>query len=800
MGCLNKVVTSDIQHLLDGRDYKSRYFDGVQPDGLYSLDLFLDYYQNNFNSAGGNTDLSSTATFVRNTNCWAYDIDLTCCSPWNMHPTERLPGGVFLSSSNAFAGTLISPRHVIFCKHLRYYPPAGTEMRFVTKDNQTVTRTMTAIMECPNGDFAVGLLDSAVPETITFARILPDNWEEKFTVNVNRDDPSRPILTTPVFIISLNQDKSVFVKNWVQPASPRSYVYFFSNVPGYPVAAQRAARLYDSGNPIILVVDKKPILLSLFTSSSSGDSVFSHRHVINSTMTALGGGYTLTPFDLDVYTNAPGEIEGVGVVQPQSGLDYPFVAPSEDIRYLIADFHLSVDDPGYYSNAVDFKPPFSLKYLYGVGDYENTPGTFLTPTHAADIRICDSNNVIVFDSTVGTGLFSKKQWGDSYLMYTWKTSAGVCNLLAYSSCGALGFGDRTYNKYMTPQNGTLDARAIYVVPKRLLSVRVCDDNGCSPRFLGKLNFQNGYNTNLVAGETTVTNYTSDTRITLSANAGAGLGKYSNCGCDPNDPTPPAAVPIKKINGVAVTTGDFLLSAAECLYTRRDTVSVDDKVYPADDSGAAIGADCKPCCKCPEYVDLALQINQYSAQYANIGTRVNNVKQIHEQNIQKWLDERVCGLQTPLRLLLVPQRCPYMDIVLMVCNPCNDCLYSKELKLELEPAIPATAEVVSGYTAMFAATINGRPWPVAQETQGTKTILRVQFPVIKASDSAYIRFRVKFSEKAEYAVTGTLTGTLLDNTPIMSGCDTDADQASRIAATAVNTQALYCDAAGETNLP
>lgn len=498
--------------------------------------------------------------------------------------------------------------------------------------------------------------------------------------------------------------------------------------------------------------------------------------------------------------NALNDIVGVGIVQPQSGLDYPFVAPSEDIRYLIADFQLSVDDPGYYHAAENFKPPFFLKYLYGVGTYENTPGVFLTPRHEADIVICDSNNVTVFDSTATHAIFNKKQWGDNYLLYTWKTDAGVCTTLVYCTGGELGYGDRIYDKYLKPQNGTLDARAVYVLPRRLLSVRVCDDNGCSPRFRGKLNIQNGYNTELATSATTVTGYISDTRIVLSANAGSGLGKYSNCGCDPDDPTPPAAVPIKKINGVAVTTGDFLLSAAECLYTRRDTVSVDNKVYPAEDSNASIGADCKPCCKCPEYVDLALQMNQYRAQYANIGARVNNVKQIHEQNIQKWIDERSCGLQTPLRLLLVPQRCPYMDVVLMVCNPCNDCLYSKELKLELEPAIPATAEVVSGYTAMFAATINGRPWPVAQETQGSKTVLRVQFPVIKASDSAYIRFRVKFSEKAEYAVTGTLTGTLLDNTPIMSGCDTDADQASRQVAEAIKTQALYCNAAGETNLP
>jgi hypothetical protein len=182
---------------------------------------------------------------------------------------------------------------------------------------------------------------------------------------------------------------------------------------------------------------------------------------------------------------------------------------------------------------------------------------------------------------------------------------------------------------------------------------------------------------------------------------------------------------------------------------------------------------------------------------NIGNKTSNIKQIHEQNIQKWVDERSCGLQQPLRMLLVAQRCPYMDIVLMVCNPCTECLYSKELRLEIEPSISATADVVSGYTAMFADGINGRPWQIARTLEGSKTVLTTTFPVVKQSDSAYIRFRVKFSEKSEYAITGTLTGILVDDTPILSGCV--ADEAERVNASAVATQALYCDANGETNL-
>ena len=64
MACGNSVTSDYIKNLLVGKDFKSRYFDDVQANGLYGLDLFLDFYQNNVNRAGGETDLNATANFV----------------------------------------------------------------------------------------------------------------------------------------------------------------------------------------------------------------------------------------------------------------------------------------------------------------------------------------------------------------------------------------------------------------------------------------------------------------------------------------------------------------------------------------------------------------------------------------------------------------------------------------------------------------------------------------------------------------------------------------------------------------
>lgn len=498
------------------------------------------------------------------------------------------------------------------------------------------------------------------------------------------------------------------------------------------------------------------------------------------------------------------ELFGIGVVQPQSGLDYPFVAPSPDVRYLIADFSLTTDDPGYYANTALYKPPFKIKYLYGFGTEQNDlPPGYVTPPNAAGLIVVDSEEKTVFDTTQLNVTYETISWSDFFDIHHWRKNSTVCSVLTYKPSIKVNDENRAYDRYIIPQNGTLDARAVYVLPKRLLSVRV-QNRGEQPssRFTGNLTFKNGYNTELVPEETLVTNFINNTDILLSATAGSGLGKVQCVDLD----TAPISRPIKKINGVSTSTGDFLISASDCLYARPGVsgpipTEEDPAVRAIAENELAIGADCPPCCKCPDYVDLAVKINQYRSQYANIGNKTNNIKQVHEQNIQKWIDERSCGLQQPLRLLLVAQRCPYMDIVLMVCNPCPDCLFTKEIRLELQPSISADASIVSGYTAMFAEGINGRPWVISTATDNGKTILTMPFPVVKQSDSAYIRFRVKFSAKSEYAITGTLTGTLLDDTPVLTGCvsEDETENASRAAAVAVATQALYCDANGETSL-
>jgi hypothetical protein len=554
------------------------------------------------------------------------------------------------------------------------------------------------------------------------------------------------------------------------------------------------------------------------------------------------------------YTLSKNGRAGIGVVQPQSGLNFPLIAPSSDIKYLLADFYLSYDDSGEYSSPIlPTKHPLRIKYLYGVGCFENPPiSSFPTAVHAADIVVVDSNERVVFNSNDANVSFNMTAWGNDYKIYEWKSTYAVCRLVAHTTWpdddkGTLDENTpRNYNKYLTPINAKLDERAVYKMPRRLLSLRVKNGQTISPRYRNNVTFTNGYNTTLTPATSVISNFRNTTNVAFAAVAGSGLGKYGNCGSS----TGP--VPITKINGVPATAGDFLLSGADCLWARRPVTSallypkilteatefvITDAVdfsyvttenlfageteeYDTAPSATAqqqIGADCEPCCSCDDYVDTAKYLNETSYQYKLIGKRAENVRTAHENNISRWLDQRACSIQRPLRLLMVPQRCPFIDVVLLLCNPCETCLPPTQLTLDLSLSGTIGANVTPslecGYTELYAPGINGGAVGIAVTNNGTR--YSAPLPQLKAGDSGYIKFRVKFTQtdnstspptavkaRGQYAVTGVLTGTIISTgLPILPNCGNNlADGSPPPPAVAEVTRSLNCNAAGQTILP
>lgn len=229
-----------------------------------------------------------TPTYVRNAGCWAADIDLTSISPWNS------------TGGNQRAGTLISPRHVIFCEHLDFHPSAGATIRFVAQDNTVVTRTITALATPDNyvpyyPDITIGVLDSDVPESISFAKVLPSDYAD-YLPSVGLFMPGMSYIPA----LALDQEEKALITEWIQSNTSNS---FASSAEPQRLLFFESITIGDSGNPAFLIIDGELVLLNTWTfgGGGGGTSVMANLSTINSLMTTLGGGYQLTEVDLSEF-------------------------------------------------------------------------------------------------------------------------------------------------------------------------------------------------------------------------------------------------------------------------------------------------------------------------------------------------------------------------------------------------------------------------------------------------------------------------------------------------------------------
>jgi len=477
-------------------------------------------------------------------------------------------------------------------------------------------------------------------------------------------------------------------------------------------------------------------------------------------------------------------------------VDPPWSMPNDDeMRYLIADLHLAYDDAGEYVPAVaPAAHPLRIKYLYGIGCIENKPPEdFPTPVHAADIVVVDANNRVVFDTTTQQTDFNAQPWGNDYHIYEWKTSHGVCRLVIYTTWPDDDNGRkdddtrRNYTKFLVPTNAQLDERAVYKMPKRLLSMRVRNGQTTTARYKGSFKFVNGYNTELITNPPTIEQRVINTNINFSAEAGTGVGYFPECGDGYDENDVPIPRNIKTINGVAPAPGgDFLLSAGDCLYTRP---RLDDNRL--DHNKLAVGADCTPCCKCSDYVQTAEYMNSLAALYSVIGDRVQAAKLVHYENIAAFNQKRTCTINNPLKLVIVPQCCPEADVVLMLCNSCQTCYPASELTFKLttltifEPS-PGNAVAITPNISVVCGSVTARN-PAGTtannnidvtnipHTNGANSKIGAKFtvnlPPVPAGSSAFVKFRMRVNDGyyRTSQFTGELSGSFTGSDAIKTGC-------------------------------
>ena len=240
------------------------------PKSTASTETIADKQYALFQVAANNTSKQSnifstqnhtTATYIRNYNCWANGMNLTGCSPWNSQ------------GANTYAGTAITKRHILIAEHFPGESIAlGTVFRFVKSDGTVVSRTITgrSNVGVPNSvdnytsDLTVLRLDSDLPDGIAIYQILYDNWKVAFPKLIDN--------TQGLGGFWLDQEEKALpiLVSIVNSGHNNKYNAFCQAYGESPFGELLISG--DSGNPLFMWPHNgsMPILLSLATNGAAG--------------------------------------------------------------------------------------------------------------------------------------------------------------------------------------------------------------------------------------------------------------------------------------------------------------------------------------------------------------------------------------------------------------------------------------------------------------------------------------------------------------------------------------------------
>lgn len=225
-----------------------------------------------------------------NTSCWALrgdrPLNFTGLSPSNDDNADK-------------AGTLISPRHVLFVDHIDPVfppPPVGTIMSFVDESGNEHTRTIDGLDIPVFPDFGIGYLDSDLPDDVTFYKVLPSGFDDYIS-----------LVGVPVVIA--NNAEEAAIGNVVNIGFPSGSI---GTLIEYGEGSSTRGNYWediiagDSGHPTFVVLDSEFVLLGVHIATDlTGTRLFDApihlwRSDINTAMSDLDTddtGYQLTTFD-----------------------------------------------------------------------------------------------------------------------------------------------------------------------------------------------------------------------------------------------------------------------------------------------------------------------------------------------------------------------------------------------------------------------------------------------------------------------------------------------------------------------
>jgi hypothetical protein len=277
---------------------------------LATLDVDTDLEMFSAMPAKGVTPTS--AMYTRNPNFWLSDVDLSCVATYNSI------GEAGSNGSPCRAGTAISKRLVISTGHFALWS-GSTEtpsyIWFLGNDNILVRRAIIATLGVsPSipcfGNFSIALLDSDLPDTVTFAKVLPKNVLTKLgyyglSLTGLKFNQFRQV-SVGTFAFDYSSGYAVPSDDWgyvgFQPSTDSQLSYRnFANV---------ATIDKDSGSPLFFLLGQQVILLAVIDmfGGVGAKNALTYYDNINAAMSTLwtrngcsGSAQQLTDVDISSY-------------------------------------------------------------------------------------------------------------------------------------------------------------------------------------------------------------------------------------------------------------------------------------------------------------------------------------------------------------------------------------------------------------------------------------------------------------------------------------------------------------------
>ena len=242
-----------------------------------SQNIYLNYVENGY-----------SGLFVRNNGCWAFDVDISCASPWH----DGIGGHPDCAPTNTTV-TAISRRHVIYANHFAYAMSTNLVYYFRGSDGNVITNRLVAFSGIGD-DIGVGLLAEELPITVSPAKFLPDDFADYIV-----DGRYLPSLI-------IDQNEKAFVAELASFTTHGTRSPLHANISSRNNHRASFAKNYiggDSSSPRFLVVGEEVVILGTLWKGGSGSSCLVHlfKQEIQAKMNQLCPGYSIIEIDFSPY-------------------------------------------------------------------------------------------------------------------------------------------------------------------------------------------------------------------------------------------------------------------------------------------------------------------------------------------------------------------------------------------------------------------------------------------------------------------------------------------------------------------